>query len=156
MPKEQSSLACQKPKRFLSKAKGTNAERELVQLFNKAGWSCIRTAGSGSSKYPAPDILAGNAARRLAIECKVTKDQKKYFPRDAVEQLRIFATGFGAESWIAMKFSGEPWYFVLLEDLEDTGSCLAVSVELARRKGLSAKALLGGEQKNSPEEKCVS
>lgn len=135
------------------KAKGTNAERELVRLFNEAGWSCIRTAGSGSSKYPAPDILAGNAARRLAIECKVTKDQKKYFQREEVEQLRTFATGFGAESWIAMKFSGEPWYFLLLEDLEDTGSCLAVSLELAKRKGLDTEALFGREQKNSPEKK---
>ena len=60
-------------------AKGTNAERELVRLFNELGWGCIRIAGSGSSKYPSPDILAGNALRRIAVECKTTKDNKKYF-----------------------------------------------------------------------------
>ena len=49
------------------KAKGTKGERELVKFFNNSGWACIRIAGSGSSRYPSPDILAGNAIRRLAI-----------------------------------------------------------------------------------------
>ena len=60
-----------------TKAKGTQGERELVKFFNEAGWGCIRIAGSGSSRYPSPDILAGNAVRRVAIECKVTKETKK-------------------------------------------------------------------------------
>jgi Holliday junction resolvase len=58
-----------------AKAKGSKGERELVAFFNENGWNCVRIAGSGSSKYPCPDILAGNAIRRLAIECKVTKDK---------------------------------------------------------------------------------
>ena len=58
------------------KAKGTRGERELVKAFNENGWVCIRVAGSGSSRYPSPDILAGNAMRRVAIECKVTADNK--------------------------------------------------------------------------------
>jgi len=147
LPKEPGASASPKLKRFLSKAKGTNAERELVKLFNEAGWSCIRVAGSGSSKYPAPDILAGNALRRVAIECKITKEQKKYFPHDEIEQLRIFSSRFGAESWIGIKFPNEPWHFVLLEDLEDTGTCRAVSAELAKRKGLSMEAFLNQEKK---------
>lgn len=125
-----------------SKTKGINAERELVHLFNEAGWSCIRVAGSGSSKYPSPDILAGNASRRLAIECKVTKEDKKYFQPDEIEQLKTFSQRFGAESWIGIKFARQPWYFVLLEDLESTGNCQAISLELARSKGLAAKELL--------------
>ena len=52
------------------KAKGINAERELVHLFHKFGWSAVRIAGSGSSKYPCPDVLAGNGFRRIAIEAK--------------------------------------------------------------------------------------
>ncbi|MBI1968975.1 Holliday junction resolvase [Candidatus Woesearchaeota archaeon] len=148
---EPASSAGPKPKRFLSKAKGTNAERELVKLFNEAGWSCIRVAGSGSSKYPAPDILAGNALRRVAIECKITKEQKKYFPHDEIEQLRLFSSRFGAESWIGVKFPGEPWHFVLLEDLEDTGTCRAVSVELAKRKGLNMEAFLNKERNGEEE-----
>jgi len=124
------------------KAKGTNGERELVRFFNEFGsWSAIRVAGSGSSKYPAPDVLAGNAQRRLAIECKVTKDKKKYFQNSEIEQLKTFSQRFGAESWIGVKFPQEQWYFLILEDLEDTGSCWAVSLELAKRRGLTKEEL---------------
>mgnify|MGYP001558368445 FL=1 len=125
------------------KAKGTRGERELVKAFNENGWVCIRVAGSGSSRYPSPDILAGNAMRRVAIECKVTADNKKYLLEEEVEQLRIFANRFGAEGWIGLRFPGEPWYFLMLEDLEQTGKCWAVSLELAKRKGLTMEELLG-------------
>jgi Holliday junction resolvase len=130
------------------KAKGSNAERELVRLFNESGWGCIRIAGSGSSRYPSPDILAGNAIRRLAIECKVTKDQKKYFQNSEIEQLRAFSTNFGAESWVAVRFPGEQWYFLSLEDIQDTGKCWVVSLELAKRRGLTVKELMKTSIKN--------
>ncbi|MBI4983522.1 Holliday junction resolvase [Candidatus Woesearchaeota archaeon] len=128
-----------------AKAKGTAGERELVKFFNEADWGCIRIAGSGSSKYPSPDILAGNAIRRLAIECKVTKENKKYFPPEEVEQLRTFSKKFGAEAWVGIKFSGEPWHFLMLEDLENTGSNFGASVELAKRRGLTKEELIGAD-----------
>lgn len=128
------------------KAKGTKGERELIKYFNENGWSAIRAAGSGSSPYPSPDILAGNAIRRVAIECKVTKEQKKYFSEEEINQLKIFSEHFGAESWISVKFPGEPWYFLMLEDLENTGKCWAATVELAKRKGLAVEELMQREK----------
>ncbi len=125
-----------------AKAKGAKGERELVKIFNENNWVCMRAAGSGSSQYPSPDILAGNAIRRVAIECKVTKEKKKYFKLEEIEQLRLFSRKFGAESWVGVQFSGEPWYFLMLEDLENTGNCLAVSVGLAKRRGLTVDELL--------------
>lgn len=124
------------------KAKGSKGERELVRFFNENNWVCVRAAGSGSSKYPSPDILAGNAIRRVAIECKVTKDKKKYFADEEIEQLKKFSQNFGAESWVSIKFPNDPWYFLTLEDLENTGKCRAVSLELARRKGLTSEELV--------------
>jgi Holliday junction resolvase len=124
------------------KAKGTKGERELVKFFNENDWSCVRIAGSGSTKYPSPDLLAGNASRRLAIECKVTKDKKKYIPKSDIEQLRTFSTKFGAESWVAVKFGPSKWYFLILEDLEDTGNSFAVSLELAKRRGILASEMI--------------
>ncbi len=126
-----------------TKAKGTKGERELVKVFNENNWVCIRAAGSGSSRYPSPDILAGNAMRRVAIECKVTKDTKKYLLNEEIEQLRTFANKFGAEGWIGVRFPSEPWYFLMLEDIENTGKCWLVSLELAKRKGLEVEELLG-------------
>ncbi|MBW2963675.1 Holliday junction resolvase [Candidatus Woesearchaeota archaeon] len=125
------------------KSKGINAERELVHLFQSNGWSAVRIAGSGSSKYPSPDVLASNALRRLAIECKTLKEGKKYFSEEDIGQLKEFATKFGTESWIGIKFGGMPWYFLSLEDLEKTGKNMAISVDLAQKKGLKFENLIG-------------
>ena len=124
------------------KSKGINAERELVHLFQREGWSSVRIAGSGSSKYPSPDVLASNALRRLAIECKTLKKGKKYFSEEDIEQLKQFSHKFGTESWIGIKFGGLPWYFLSLEDLEKTGKNMAISVDLAQKKGLKFEDLI--------------
>lgn len=133
------------------KAKGTRGERELVKFFNENEWACIRIAGSGSSRYPSPDLLAGNASRRLAIECKVSAERRKYFAPDEVEQLRCFSERFGAESWIAVKFPDEPWYFLMLEDLERTGSNYGVSVALAKLRGLTKEEIIGSPEREKEE-----
>lgn len=125
------------------KGKGVNAERELVHLFHTVqGWSAIRVAGSGSSKYPSPDVLAGNATRCIAVECKATRDDKKYLSKEDVEQLIVFGQRFGAEAWIGVRFLGTPWYFLRPEEMSDTGKCVAISKEYARIKGRSFEELV--------------
>ncbi|MBI4441605.1 Holliday junction resolvase, partial [Candidatus Woesearchaeota archaeon] len=93
------------------KQKGSTAERELIHLFWKQGWAAVRVAGSGSMKYPSPDIVASNALRRLAVECKAVGDDKKYLTQDEIEQLILFSQRFGAEAWLAVRFDNEDWYF---------------------------------------------
>jgi holliday junction resolvase Hjr len=131
-----------------TKAKGSKGERELIKAFNESGWCAFRAAGSGSSRYPSPDIIAGNAIRRLAIECKVTKDKKKYFQTSEIDQLKTFSQKFGAESWIGVKFAQEPWYFLMLEDLNNSGNSFVISLELAQRRGLSVNELLEDAELN--------
>lgn len=127
-----------------SKTKGINAERELIHLFWKTEvWAACRIAGSGSSRYPSADVLASNANRRLAIEAKLTKEQSKYFSSEEIAQLKEFATKFGAEPWIAIKFKGNDWFFVTLEDLDKTDRNFVISTELAKLKGLTFKELVG-------------
>lgn len=124
------------------KAKGTNAERDLIRKFWEEGWAAIRSAGSGSSQYPSPDLLVGKNGRRLAIECKITADEKKYFPKSEIHLLDYFAKTFGAESWIAIKFPKKEWVFFLPEDLDDTGKNLVANTVLAENKGLSFEELI--------------
>jgi len=57
----------------MSKRKGTLYERELFHMFWNSSWAAVRSAGSGSTPLPAPDILAGNKEKLLAIECKAIK-----------------------------------------------------------------------------------
>lgn len=118
------------------KSKGINAERELVHMFWAKNWACLRIAGSGSSKYPSPDLLVGNNIRRLAIECKVTKGTKKYFEKNEIGALKKFAEIFGAEPWVAIKFKGYDWYFVSLEDMDKTEKNFNVDIDIAQSKGL--------------------
>jgi len=127
----------------MSKTKGSNAERELVHKFWEYGWACIRVAGSGSSKYPSPDLLAGNARRKLAIECKITGGVSQYFDEEEIESLRFFAKTFGAESWVAIKMERK-WRFLMLEDLKETPSGFAVNANLFSLKGLTFEELVKG------------
>ncbi|MBW2977965.1 Holliday junction resolvase, partial [Candidatus Woesearchaeota archaeon] len=124
------------------KSKGINAERELIHLFWQNEWAAVRIAGSGSSQYPSAYILASNAKIKLAIEAKLTKDQKKYFSKQEIEQLKTFSAKFGAEPWIAVKFKRDSWYFLKLADLEQTSSNFVISTKLAKNKGLSFKSLI--------------
>ncbi len=118
------------------KSRGTNAERDLIHKFWGVGWAALRAAGSGSSQFPAPDVVAANNIRKLAIEVKLTTETKKYFTKKEINELTYFSEKFGAESWVAIKFFREPWYFLSLEDLEETGKSFVASLDVAKRRGL--------------------
>lgn len=124
------------------KNKGINAERDLIHKFWSKGWAAIRVAGSGSSRYPNPDVLAGNRIRKLAVECKVTGEEKKYLGKDDVKQLKDFCSIFGAEPWIGIRLHEGSWHFLTLEDLEETKKGYVISSEIASRKGLLFEELV--------------
>jgi Holliday junction resolvase len=126
----------------MSKRKGSNAERDLLKAFWEKGWAAMRAAGSGSTTYPCPDIIVGRNGRRLAIECKITKDQRKYFSEHEIRELRYFASMFGAESWVAVKFSGHPWHFFTLDDLLPTKTQFVITSADIERKGFNLEEVI--------------
>lgn len=123
------------------KAKGSNAERELVHQFWGAGWSACRVAGSGSTSLPSPDVVVGTHDRTIVFECKVTAASIQYFTKKEVDELRLFASRMRAEAWVAVKFNRESWYFQPVGDLEVTDSGLKVSRERARALAFSFEDL---------------
>ena len=82
-------------------------------------------------------MFAGNKIRRLAVEVKATKDDKKYFSSVEVKQLLVFSNYFGAEPWIAIKFLNSGWVFVNPEDLDKTKENYVFS----QRRQLTKKGL---------------
>ena len=125
-----------------SKSKGSNAERELIHLFwATKEWTACRVAGSGSMKYPAPDIIANKAGISLAIECKSTAGNNQYLEKREVEELKEYAKMAGARPLVALRFSRKPWLFLDPEDLEQTGQNLVASQKLAERRGLTFEEL---------------
>lgn len=124
------------------KQKGSKAERELLHLFWSRKWACLRSAGSGSMKYPGPDLIAGNKTRKLAIECKSTKKKKQYLEEYDVKQLRDFCDIFGAEPWFAVRFARKDWLFLNLDDIEKTESGYVIDAKVAERRGLLLDELI--------------
>ena len=124
------------------KSKGTNAERELLHMFWSRGFACIRSAGSGSMKYPGPDLIASNKIRKLAVECKTTKSNKQYLDKHDINQLKEFCEIFGAEPWFAVKFSGMEWLFLSFEDIEKTENNFVIGKKIAERRGLLIDELI--------------
>ena len=124
------------------KSKGINAERELVHMFWSNKWAAVRIAGSGSTKYPSPDVLASNAKRRLAIEAKITKQDYRHFMKKEIRELNEFSEKFGAEPWIAVKFNRDSWYFLRIVQLTETGENYSISKKIAKNKVLSFDSLL--------------
>ena len=126
-----------------NKSKGSNAERDLVHRFWVTGkWCALRSAGSGSMKYPGPDLLVGNLARRMSIECKSSKSNKIYLTNEDVNQLKEFSKVFDARPWFAVRFFRKDWLFVSIEDLEKTPKGYAISLKEAELKGLSFAELI--------------
>ncbi len=125
------------------KQKGSNAERELIDLFWKAGWAAHRIAGSGSSKFPSPDVIAGNFKKKFAIECKATRANNQYVSKDQADALEHFASVFGAEPWIGVRFDKQKWFFVPLKEMKKTPQeNLVLNMEKARLLGLTFEELV--------------
>lgn len=124
------------------KEKGSKAERELVTMFWNAGWAAIRVAGSGLTKKPNPDVIAGNGVRRIAVECKTTKQIRKYLTREDVNQLIEFSRKFGAEPWFGIRINNMKWYFIGVEELEQTEKGYVITIPLLKRRGLLFEQLI--------------
>lgn len=125
-----------------TKSRGTNAERDLIHKFWNNNWAAMRSAGSGSSQFPSPDIIASNNVRKLVLEVKLTTESKKYFMDKEIEELQEFADKFGGEPWVGIKFFRKEWVFLTLEDLESSGKHHVVTQEIAERRGLSFNELI--------------
>ena len=127
----------------MSKRKGTKVERDMLSLFwNTSDWAAIRAPGSGSARFPSPDILAGNSDRTLAIECKFTQKKSQYLTKEEIEQLKEFSRRFNAEPWVAIKFGKESFVFLSMDDMEETPKFYVVSMKTAKLRGLALEDLI--------------
>lgn len=111
------------------KAKGTIAERELIHKFWKNNWAAARVAGSGSMKYPSPDIIAGKDGHLFVIECKTTKNEKQYFEKKEIDELKEFAQIAAGIPYLAVKFKKNDWRFYLLSHLKYTGKNYVITTK---------------------------
>jgi Holliday junction resolvase len=125
------------------KSKGINAEREIIHLFwQTQEWTACRVAGSGSIKYPVPDIIAANISRKLAIECKTSKSKYQYLEKKEIQELLEYSKKSNAEPWIAIKFSRAGWRFIRIPDLKSTEKNYVATRQILKEKGIAFEKLI--------------
>ena len=118
-----------------TKTKGSTAERELVHLLWAKGFAAVRVAGSGSTSFPAPDVLCGKNGRVIAFECKSVSEGVRYIPKAEITQLQEFSKTFGAECFLAVRYNRKEWHFLLVDEIKDKAT-LKLSVDEIKLKGL--------------------
>lgn len=103
-----------------NKAKGSNAERELLFLLFDKGFAVSRVAGSGSSTLPTPDIIATKNKITVAIECKTKSGDYLNIKESQIQELQIWEKLSGFKSFIAWRLGKDSWYFLEIKDLKKT------------------------------------
>jgi|SRR3989339_895800 len=119
-----------------NKAKGSKAERELLQIFTENGWRAARVAGSGVNDNSPCDLIAGKVGRKgYAVECKSSKKSSIYITKQQIEDFVIFANILGLQPVIAARFNYEGWIFLAPEQLQDSGKNWVVHLKKAKEIG---------------------
>jgi Holliday junction resolvase len=125
------------------KSKGTRAERELLHLFWENNWAAMRSAGSGSTTRPSPDLLVSKNKNTFAIECKSIKNKSHHFNKKEIDELKLFSELFGATALIGMRFDGKGWYFLDVDRLvPNKNGNFTISLKLSEEVGINFDKLI--------------
>ncbi|MEK6893866.1 MAG: Holliday junction resolvase Hjc [Nanoarchaeota archaeon] len=122
-----------------NKAKGSRAERELLDIFTENSWKCARVAGSGTNDNTFCDLIAGKKGRKAyTIEAKSSKSPRIYITKKQIEEFITFSEVMGLTPVVAVRFNREGWLFINPFDpdqLEDSGVNWVVNLKNAKENG---------------------
>ncbi|HLF53660.1 MAG TPA: Holliday junction resolvase Hjc [Candidatus Nanoarchaeia archaeon] len=119
-----------------NKAKGSKAERELLEILTKNGWRAARVAGSGVNDNSPCDLVAGKLGKKgFVIEAKSSKKTSIYITKEQISDFVLFSQMIGLSPVIALRFNYEGWFFISPSQLKDTGKAFAVSLATAKAEG---------------------
>ncbi len=124
------------------KAKGTKAERDLLDKLWMHGIAAVRVAGSGSTSHPSTDIIAGYKGKIAVIEVKTTSKDVVYIPQEEISSMEKLALIMGGDCWFAIRFSSDRgrFYLIRMNDARKLRSgSVAIDITLARSKGFSVE-----------------
>jgi len=119
-----------------NKAKGSKAERELVQIFTDNLWKACRVAGSGVNDNSPCDIIAAKLGRKgYVVEAKSSKQNRIYIKKQQIDDFILYSQLIGLQPVIAIRFNREGWLFLDPKHLEDSGVNWVVSKDNAKSNG---------------------
>ena len=97
--------------------KGARSERELLNKFYAAGYSVIRSAGSGVNSL-GPDIMALKDGVCLAFECKAWEKNRLSIDHEGFEKLLVWKRNTKFPTFVAWRMNNLGWYFIELEEMK--------------------------------------
>lgn len=119
-----------------NKAKGSKAERELLDILTNNGWRAARVAGSGVNDNSPCDLFAAKMGKKgFVIEAKSSKKNNIYITKEQINDFVLFSEMIGLKPVIALRFNREGWYFITPQQLGDTGKNWVASLEKAKLEG---------------------
>ena len=118
-----------------NKSKGSNAERELYQMFIENHYRAVRVAGSGVMENADCDIIAGKKGKKFCIEVKSSKKPVKYITKEQINNFIVFSDIFGLKPVIAVRFNRLGWFFLNPKNMQNSGKNWVISEETARKRG---------------------
>lgn len=119
-----------------NKAKGSKAERELLDILTKNNWRAARVAGSGVNDNSPCDLIAAKLGKRgFVIEAKSSKKSTIYITKEQISDFVLFSQMIGLSPALALRFNREGWFFISPNQLKDTGKYWAVSLKTAKSEG---------------------
>lgn len=129
-------IVTSKYKSVSNKAKGSKAERELVDMFTEHGWRAARVAGSSVNENTSCDLVVGKLGKGgFSIEAKSSKKPRIYITKAQIEDFVVFSHVMGLTPVLAARFNREGWFFLTPEQLEDSGSMWVISLERLKTIG---------------------
>ncbi len=123
--------------------KGATAERELIHLLFKAGFSVARVAGSGSSTLPCPDLLAFSKKKKIAFESKAWNASYLNISKEQMESTQEWADNAGIDFFIGWKMNRKGWFFLKKNHFKKNKKNYSISVIEAQKKGLPLNVIIG-------------
>lgn len=95
--------------------KGARSERELLGILSNAGFSVLRSAGSGVNAL-SPDLIAVRKGKVIAIECKAWNRGSISLDPMQYDKLVEWKTNTQFPTFVAWRMNGSGWFFIELEE----------------------------------------
>ncbi|MFH1222385.1 MAG: Holliday junction resolvase Hjc [Candidatus Micrarchaeota archaeon] len=126
---------------FHTYAKGSRAERELIDYFSSHGFSVIRAAGSGVSSL-CPDLLAFRHGLQYAIESKAIEKNNLGIDREQFLGHKKWEENTGITTYVAWRRNREPWIFIPMSVFEENEKSFSISWKKANMIGRKLEELI--------------
>ncbi len=124
-------------------SKGSNAERELIKKAFSLGFAAARTAGSGSTPLPAPDLVILGKDLKLGVESKAWNANYLHLDSKQMNELILWGEKAGAKIFIGWKKNREGWSFLTPNQFNKANKNFLISWKKAKQVGVSFEVILG-------------